>query len=295
VVWRDLDQKQLDDGYSQMTRAPNMKRVIARWDTNSELTRLRIGHPVRHHYGNSASERLDLFETASSSAPIHVFVHGGAWQQGSAANYAFIAETIVSRGVHCVIPDFSWVQQAGRSLFPIVEQLRDAISWIHRNARSFGGDPDRIYVSGHSSGAHLVGVLLTTDWHRQYKLPPDLIKGGLCCSGMFDLEPVRKSHRGGYIDFTDEMEDELSPIRHLDKLSAPVVVAHGSEEAFEFVRQSREFADGIANAGGEVELIVAEGYNHFEVIETLGNPFGVLGHAALRQMSAARFAGPTLL
>ncbi len=155
---------------------------------------------------------------------------------------------------------------------------------MYRNAKEFGGNADRIYLSGHSSGGHLAGVLLTTDWQKQAGLPADIIKGGLCCSGMFDLEPVRLSARGNYIRFSDEMEDAFSPIRHLDHLHAPVIVAYGSYETPEFIRQSQEFAKAIADAGKRVQLIVAENYNHFEVIETLANPHGILGRAVLEQM-----------
>ena len=133
----------------------------------------------------------------------------------------------------------------------------------------------------------LAAVLLTTGWQREHGLPPDIIKGGLCCSGTFDMEPVRLSSRGDYIEFTDEMEDELSPIRHLDRLHAPLIVAYGTCESPEFVRQSREFAGAVAAGGKPVLLIVAENYNHFEVIETLANPHGALGRAVLEQMEAS--------
>ena len=126
---------------------------------------------------------------------------------------------------------------------------------------------------------------MTTDWLQEAGLPADVLKGGLCCSGMFDLQPVRLSSRGEYIKFTDEMEHDLSPIRHLDQIRAPLIVAYGSYETPEFKRQSRDFASAARNAGKPVELIVAENYNHFEIIETLANPHGILGRAVLQQMN----------
>ena len=166
--------------------------------------------------------------------------------------------------------------------------MRRAVAWVHRNAKSFGGDPNRIYVSGHSSGGHLAGVILTTDWPKDFNLPVDTVKGGLCCSGMFDLKPVRLSARSKYVTFTDEMEQALSPQRHLDKLTAPVLVAYGTLESPEFQRQSRDFAAAVKAAGKPVQLLVGEGYNHFEIIETLSNPYGLLGRAVLEQMQLAK-------
>jgi arylformamidase len=192
----------------------------------------------------------------------------------------------VRAGAHWVVPDFSWVQDTGGSLLPIAEQVRRALAWVYHNAEVFGGDRERIYVSGHSSGGHLAGCLLTTDW-RQMGLPGDLIKGGLCCSGMFDLRPVRLSARGRYVAFTDEMEQALSPIRHLDELTTPLLVACGTFETPEFQRQSRDFAAAVRAAGKPVELLVADGYNHFEILETLANPYGLLGRSVPEQMELA--------
>jgi arylformamidase len=283
-VWLDMDQEELDRAYSQFLYAPNIQQVIARWGTNSALARERLGDPLRFAYGSKPIESLDVYPTTQADAPVHIFIHGGAWQQGTAESYGFPAELFVNAGVHYVVPDFSWVQDVGDSLYPLAAQLRQAIAWVYRNAAEFGGNADRIYLSGHSSGGHLAGVMLTTDWQKQTGLPADIIKGGLCCSGMFDLEPVRLSARGNYIRFTDEMEDAFSPIRHIDNLHAPVIVAYGSYETPEFIRQSQEFAKAIADAGKHVQLIVAENYNHFEVIETLANPHGILGRAVLEQM-----------
>jgi len=166
----------------------------------------------------------------------------------------------------------------------MADQVRRAVAWVYRNARSFGGDPGRLYVSGHSSGAHLAAVVLTTDWVRELELPADIVKGGLCSSGMYDLRAVRLSARSGYVTFTDEMEQALSPQRHLDRLTAPVIVSHGTAESPEFQRQARDFAAALRAAGKPVTFLVGEDYNHFEVIETLATPYGLLGRAALEQM-----------
>jgi arylformamidase len=165
----------------------------------------------------------------------------------------------------------------------MVEQVRRAIVWVYRNAQSFGGDPGRLYLSGHSSGAHIGGCMVTTDWAME-GLPGDVFKGALLCSGMYDLKPVRLSKRSLYVKFTDEMEQALSPMRHLDRLRTPLVLAHGTFETPEFQRQTREFFAAVAAAGKPVKLIVGEGYNHFELQETTANPYGIIGRAVLEQM-----------
>ena len=270
--------------YDQSVYAPNLQQIVGRYGINSELTRTRLGAPRRIAYGPADIEKLDLYATKRPNAPVHVFLHGGAWRGGLAKDYAFAAEMFVRAGAHYVAPDFVWVQNAGGSLMPMADQVRRAVAWVYRNAASFGGDPARIYVSGHSSGGHLAGVVAVTDWQRDFGLPADAVKGYLCMSGMYDLHPVRLSARSAYVKFDDAMEQALSSQRQLDKLVAPLVVVYGSLETPEFQRQSREFADALRKAGKPVQLIVCQGYNHFEVVETLASPYAHAGRAALEQM-----------
>ena len=138
-------------------------------------------------------------------------------------------------------------------------------------------------IAGHSSGAHLTGVVLITDW-SDYGVPADILTGGLCCSGMYDLAPVALSKRSSYVRFDAALIDALSTQRHVARITVPVVVAYGTYETPEFQRQGREFVAALDAAGRLARAIVAPGYNHFELIETLGNPYGLIGHAALALM-----------
>jgi len=215
---------------------------------------------------------------------VAVFVHGGAWRAGHASDSAYGAETFVRAGAHFVVLDFINVIESGGDLMPMIEQVRRGVAWVAKNAASFDGDRERVYVTGHSSGAHLGGCVLITDWEKDFDLPPDTVKGATLCSGMYDLKPVRLSKRSDYIKFTDAMEDSLSTQRHLDSISCPVTVLHGSLETPEFQRQTTQFAAALKTAGKPVRLIVAEGYNHYEIGETLNNPYGPFGGAALEMM-----------
>ncbi|MFL5032156.1 MAG: alpha/beta hydrolase [Xanthobacteraceae bacterium] len=286
-VWLDMDQKELDDAYDQAVYAPNIQQILKRCARNSELARERLGAPRRFAYGTTPIEGLDVFPTRAANAPINVFVHGGAWRTGLAKNYAYAAEMFVNAGAHQVVLDFINVIEAGGDLMTMAQQVRRAVAWVYRNAASFGGDPERLYVCGHSSGGHLTGVLLTTDWQKDFGLPPTIIKGGVCGSGMYDLKPVRLSKRSSYVKFTDEVEQALSAQRHIDKLTAPVTLVYGTEETPEFQRQSRDFAAAVKAAGKPATLVVTEGYNHFEVMESLGNPYSAFGRAVLEQMRLA--------
>jgi arylformamidase len=283
IVWLDMDQQELDDAYDQTVYAPNQPLVAARRKIASQSVLERFP-PERHTYGPSEIEKLDIFKTTRSNAPVMVFIHGGAWRNGTAKDFAFQAELYLNAGVNLVIVDFAQVQDTGGDLLPMAQQVRSAIAWVHKNVASFDANPERLYVSGHSSGAHLTGCALVTDWEKDFGLPANFIKGALLVSGMYDLKPVRMSKRSQYVNFTDEVEHALSSQRHLDKLRTPIIVAYGTCETPEFQRQNRDFAAAVKAAGKPVDLIVGEGFNHFEMQETLGNPYGIAGRAALKLM-----------
>ena len=283
LVWLDMDQQALDDAYDQEVYAPNRDQVHLRNRFNSERVRARRGAAKRMAYGPTPIEQLDLFPAKQGAAPINVFIHGGAWRQREAKDYHFLAEMFVRAGANFIALDFTGVDKTGGDLMPMVDQVRRAVAWVYNNAKSFGGDPNRIYLSSHSSGSHLGGNVVTTDW-KDYGAPNDILKGALLSSGMYDLKPVRLSKRSKYVSFSDEVEEQLSSQRHLDRLHCPLIVAYGTFETPEFQRQSRDFAAAVKAAGKPVTLLVGEGYNHFEMCEMIGNPLSLLGSAALEQM-----------
>jgi arylformamidase len=288
TIFLDYDQAALDAAYDQAVYARNREQLIRRRASDSAAARARMGAPERIAYGMAEIEKLDIYRAARDRAPIFVFIHGGAWRGGRAEDCAAPAEMFGAAGAHYVVPDFTWVQDAGGSLMVVADQVRRAIAWVYRNAARFGGDPSRLYVCGQSSGGHLAAVALTTCWQREFDVPADVIKGGMCISGMYDLAPVRLSKRSAYVAFDDATVEALSPLRYLDRLRVPVVVAYGTCETPEFQRQNRQFAAAVAAAGKPVRLLVGEHYNHFELPETLANPYGLLGRAALELVGLTR-------
>ena len=284
IVFLDYDKDELDASYDQSRWASNQEEIFKRNAQKNAAVRARLGEPKRFAYGAIEIERLELYTTTRRNPPLHVFVHGGAWRVGSAAVSAYFAETFVDAGAHFIAVDFSNAVEANGDLMKMCDQVRRSLAWIYRNAETLGGNREQIFLSGHSSGAHLAAVALTTDWQREFGLPQNIIKGGLCCSGVYDLHPVSLSARSNYVNFTPRVIETLSPIRHLGNLNVPLVVAYGTLETPEFQRQNREFAAAVKAAGKPATLLVGEGYNHFEIQETMGNPYGLVGRAALQQM-----------
>ncbi len=292
-VWLDLDQAALDRAYDQAQHAPNMQQVLKRYELSSERARERLGQPSRHAYGPSAAEALDCFRPTDTQAPAVaqprpalLFIHGGAWRGGLARHYAFVAEPFVAAGYAVLIPDFAPVTELDGDLGRMTDQIRRAIAWVASNAAALGIDPARVHLFGHSSGGHLAAAALATDWRSAFSLASNSPVASLSvCSGIYDLLPVRLSARSSYLRLTDEQVERLSPVRHLNGLSVPLMVAWGSLESPEFQRQAQHYADAAQAHGVHVARLIAEGYNHFEILETLANPCGLLGRVMLERIA----------
>jgi arylformamidase len=284
LVFMNYDQVELDAAYDQRAYAPLGDQITARFITDSEEVRRRLGNPQRESYGPTAIEKLDIFRTSRAKAPILVFVHGGAWLRNQASDFHYLAENIVKGGAHFVLLDFISADRANGDLRVMADQVCRGVVWVFRNAASFSGDPRRIFISGQSSGAHLACVALTSDWEKEYGVPAGILKGGLLQSGMYEMKPVRLSARSSYVKFDDAMEEAMSPQRHIARLRAPVTVMCGTNETPEFQRQNREFAVAVKAAGKPVTLITLPNHNHYEVQQTMANPYGWGGRAALAMM-----------
>jgi len=267
---------------------PHARNVGERRVYNNRIAQSRLAKPDRFRYGPSEIEHLNVHRTARPKAPVLIFIQGGSWRGGARAQqFATYAEPYVKAGANFVIVDFADVRKTGGDIAPLVDQCRRAVAWTYRNAAAFGGDPERLYLISRSSGSHVASCVLITEWEKQ-GLPRNILKGAVLGSGMYDLAPVRLSKRSSFVTFTDAMVQELSAIRHVDRIHTPVVIGVGAHETPEFQRQAREFAAALKAAGKPVELIVAPGYNHYETGETIGHPYAVLGRAAMDMMNLNR-------
>lgn len=288
-VWRGLTQTALDRAYDQTIYAPNFAQLIKRFAANSAAALARLGAPQIHKYGDTAIETLLYYPARGANTPIHVHVHGGAWRQRLAKDMLFLAEPFVAAGVGFAIFDFTSVEETGGYLEPMVQQVQRALTWLVRHAGELGGDSARLSLSGFSSGSHLASAALSADWGEQgfERIP---YASAFLASGMYDLYPVSLSKRSEYVKFTPATIETLSAERYAARFDIPTIVAVGSYETPEFLRQARDFSSALEAAGKPARYLEAEGYNHYEVLESLANPYSPLGHALLTQ---AKQRGPS--
>jgi arylformamidase len=270
IVWGNYTKEELDRQYDQSTLVPNTGELMEMNAQDSAQIRSDLECIQNVSYGPTVVERLDIFPVATKGAPVVIYHHGGAWARSDKDQCSYIAPGLVAGGVNVLVLDFALAPKV--SLDEIVRQNRAAIAWAWDNADEYGWDRNKIHCLGHSSGGHICGMMLVTDWEGDYGLPMDIIKSAAACSGMHELEPVRLSHRNTYLDLTETSAARNSSIRHIPENDIPLTVAWGAGELDEFQRQSREFAEAWAAAGHTVDCFVLDGMHHFEVGRAIVNP-----------------------
>ncbi|UNK39964.1 alpha/beta hydrolase (plasmid) [Shinella sp. H4-D48] len=217
-------------------------------------------------YGPTLMETLDLYRPspAPTKAPIFIFVHGGYWKSLTSRVFSMVAPGPVAAGA-CVVNvtyDLCPTVEIGE----IIRQVRAAVAWTYRNAESFGGDPDRIVIGGHSAGGHLTATTLLTDWSR-YGLPDDTVKAGFSISGLFDLTPLAESFLQPDLRLTSLSVQDHSPMFNVRKCFAPLALTWGDADPEAFAGQSLRFEAAWKAVGNGASSFVLPNANHFEVLE----------------------------
>ena len=282
-VFLHYDRAALDAEYNNRAKVKDAMRWLARY--GAESARIRAERPMRFDvpYGPHHAERLDVFPAARPEpAPIHVFVHGGYWHRLDKADFSFVARGLRPAGAVTVVVNYGLIPAI--DMDTLVRQCRSAVAWTYKNARDFGGDPARLYVSGHSAGGHLTAMLLATDW-AAFGCPADVVKGGVAISGLYDLEPIRLCYLNDVLALTPETAHRNSPVTLPRPRAGALTLALGGDEGPEYHRQT----DALAAAWGvkPAEIMDMAGHNHFSIISELENPFSPLARAIQRQMGVA--------
>ena len=282
-VYMEYDRAGLDAQYNLRPRHPDFQDFLDRYEQESE--RVRKSYPCQTDiaYGEKDGERLDIFPAAKPNAPVQLFIHGGYWQMLDKKINRFVAEPFVKSGCAVVLVNYTLAPQAGMD--EIVRQNRAAIVWTYNNASTFNGDPTRIYLSGHSAGGHLVAMMMCTDWSDGWEVPADIIKGGCCISGIFDLEPIRLCYLNEALGMDAEVSRQNSPVYHLPKGSGPLIISVGSLETDEYLRHASEFSNALDDAGYPCDEITLPGHHHYSIVLELGKVESPLTKAVFRQMS----------
>ncbi|MBY0431335.1 MAG: alpha/beta hydrolase [Rhodospirillales bacterium] len=256
AVFRDLDQAALDALYNLRGALPDHVQYLERWARDSDQARTEMACQINVPYGRHEMQKLDIFPAPRPHAPVLVFIHGGFWQRLDKGDYSFMARAWVDAGVTFVSVNYALAPKVGMD--EMVSQVREAVTWVRRNAGKMNCDPEQVFLAGHSAGAHLAAMVMAEQE----------VAGAALVSGVYDLEAIRLSSVNEVVGLDADSARRNSPTLLERKGHGPLLLAVGGDENAEFQRHHTELAAKWQPA----RALNLAGYHHFATADALGDP-----------------------
>jgi arylformamidase len=272
LVYGDFDQAALDAAYNNSAHVGPEKRAayVGGWAARSDELRARVPHQADLAYGDGPREVLDFVPCGRPGAPTFAFIHGGYWQLNDKRSSLQLAAGVLAHGIN--FANVEYTLAPGKRMPEICQEIRRATDWLLDNLARLGGDPNRLYVGGHSAGGHLTAIAMGNP----------RVAGGLAISGLFDLEPIRLSYLNKALGMDVLEARRCSPIHNLPKKAGRLLVTAGGGELSELQRQSVEYYAAWRAAGLDGAFVPLPGHDHFSLLDELSSPAGILARALAR-------------
>ncbi len=226
---------------------------------------IRFGPEVRH--------ALDVYvpKQRTGPLPIVVFFYGGSWRGGQRANYLFVADALTSRGYVAIVPDYRLFPDVRFPAF--VEDGAKAVRWVLDHVADFGGDPDRLYLMGHSAGAHIAAMLaLEESYLAAEGVPVNSIRGTIALAGPYAFYPSRTANVAPIFAHLAD-ENAARPIVFVDGDEAPMLLLHGEDDDTVFAFNTVNLSQAVRDAGGSARHIIYPDVGHLGILFALARPF----------------------
>ena len=266
MLYRGLGKEALDAAYNNTNAVGIEQRnaYISDWEMRSEIVnniwRPRCNIP----YGSRPRQRLDVFSCGTAEAPTLLYIHGGYWQMGDKESYGFIGDSALASGYNFVLVEYTLAPEV--RMDEIVSEIHEAIDWVIVNIDEYGGDPRRVFISGHSAGGHLTAMGMSDQ----------RVAGGIAISGLFDLEPIRLNYLNQKLGLDEAEMLRNSPMNNLPSEPSPLVVTVGLGELPELIRQSEDYYNSWQCQGHLGQYLPIPERDHFSVLEELAKPDGLI-------------------
>src|SRR5439155_13676259 len=209
--YKNLRRDELEYQYNPRVSVPEYPQLAKKRSDESRKVRATLRSWLDVSYGRSPREVLDIYPASQPASPVLVYIHGGYWRSGSKDDNCNFVPAFTQRGATVVVMEYDLCPQV--TVTDIVQQACTGIAWTYRNVTRYGGNPSKLYISGHSAGGHLTAMALAYDWEKE-GLPGNIIKGAVASSGVYDLEMVMHVSANEQIRMTPEIARENNPFLH---------------------------------------------------------------------------------
>jgi acetyl esterase/lipase len=206
-------------------------------------------------YDRATGEALDVYNYAQAqNAPVVVFFYGERWSKGEKDSYKFVGQALTAQGFVVVVADY---RKYPLVRFPsFVQDAAKSVKWTHENIAKFGGDPNKIFVMGHDSGAHIASLLaLNESYLKVVGGNRSWLKGMIGIAGPYDFMPLTAPDLRDMFGPSDRYE-QSQPILFVDGQNPPMLLLHAEDDQIVLVKNTRNLARAVAKAGGPVETLI---------------------------------------
>jgi len=259
-IYKEYDQAGLDRQYNNRGLVPDFADHLNLWEQKSEEALRSCLIYKDLPYGSGKPEILDLYPAPRPNGKTLVFIHGGYWQSMDKSNFRFVAPAFLPHGFYVILISYPLAPSA--SMHEIVASCAKALVWIADHIGEYGGDPESLYLAGHSAGGHLAAMMTTVKFG-----PPGVRLKGICAlSGLYDLVPIQLSFVNDKIGMDTSTAEEFSPVR-LDPIpDSRILLAVGGDESAEYHSQLEEMDSAWKNKSVSIEKHLWPGLNHFSIL-----------------------------
>jgi len=264
---------ELENLYNQKHRIPNYEDYPINWKRDSDCARKELETKMDVRYGDHSLETYDVF-LGNPGSPVHIFFHGGYWYSQDKSNFEFMAPAFVDKGWTFVGANYPLCPNV--TMTQLIHSCRKMVLDIFSRLNSWGFDGSAIHLAGHSAGAQIVSILATTEWDRHTQNQRPLISRTMGISGIYDLQPVIYIDRNLEIGLTNDDVSEFSPLYYSEPFVGELMLAVGTHEGSEKVRQMQDYAKKQAGRGKGSQSALIENANHFSILDHYADRDGVL-------------------
>lgn len=267
----------LEGEYNNRARVPEHPQIFDRWRKASALFRSRADATLDLAYGPAERHRLDLFHAEGARGTV-VFIHGGYWRSLDKSDFSFVAAPFVEAGLSVAAFNYRFCPQV--PLAEVVADCRQALAWLLSHGAAYRMPLERIALTGHSAGGHLVAMLLATDW-SSHGIDARRIVGAAAMSGVYNLQPLLQVSMNADLRLDPDQARMLSPVKLQPTVAAALHLAVGTDDSNAFRAQSRDLQRAWPGIVSACETVT--GCNHFTIIDHFVQPAGngfrsVVGH-----------------
>ena len=278
--WKKLNNIELENNFNPRIAEPDFQNYLNISLSKADEAKKILTGKFDVKYGTSNLQTLDIYTSDNSElSPIHMFIHGGYWRALDKSYHSHMAIPYVENNITFINLNYDLCPTV--KLSDICNEIRDAIIWIYKNSRNFGGDPNNIVISGHSAGAHLASLMLNIDWSK-HGLKKKVIKAAALISGIYEPEIVLKLEINNEIRLNKKDAYDNNAIVKPPLYKLPILLAVGELEPLGWINQSKKYAKTLIKNNLTAKYSVIKNNNHFSLIDTLADRSQPLDKAMIK-------------